>query len=40
MLGRATVEMMLRLSAERIAGAPHAGKKGGGGAGGSTARSV
>ncbi len=28
-LGRATVEMVLRLSAERIAGAPHPGKKGG-----------
>jgi len=28
-LGRATVEMVLRLSAERIAGPPHPGKKGG-----------
>ena len=28
-LGRATIEMVLRLSAERIAGPPHPGKKGG-----------
>ena len=28
-LGRATVEMVLRLSAERVAGPPHPGKKGG-----------
>ena len=32
-LGRATIEAVLRLSAERIAGPPHPGKKGGGAVG-------